>query len=226
MDGKRLKNLRLAKGLTMEDLATEFNKKYSSKLNKTVISRLENNKLSNNNKYLGYYIDYFGVSYEWLQNDEQTRHIVKNATIQSLGLNTKSIPLYSKDELIKNVNDILVFGLLTDEMKRYYINLPKIDTTSLFAFTVCNDIGLPLIPKGSIVIVDSSIGLDKLGNNIGAFIYNDNIYIGQYLKKEDDTIILIPTNTLYNNILINNNYIFAYIGKIVKMVSNFENKKS
>ena len=82
MDGKRLKNLRLAKGLTMEDLATEFNKKYSSKLNKTVISRLENNKLSNNNKYLGYYIDYFGVSYEWLQNDEQTRHIVKNATIR------------------------------------------------------------------------------------------------------------------------------------------------
>ena len=82
--GQKMKQLRKEKGLTMEDLATEFNKKYSSKLNKTVISRLENNKLSNNNKYLGYYIDYFGVSYEWLQNDEQTRHIVKNATIQSL----------------------------------------------------------------------------------------------------------------------------------------------
>lgn len=82
--GQKMKQLRKEKGLTMEDLATEFNKKYSSKLNKTVISRLENNKLSNNNKYLGYYIDYFGVSYEWLQNDEQTRHIVKNATIQPL----------------------------------------------------------------------------------------------------------------------------------------------
>lgn len=224
--GQKLMKLRLDNNLKLDELVKIFNEKYNSKIDITTISKLEQNKLSANNKYLGYYADYFGVSYEWLQNDEQARHIVKNATIQSLGLNTKSIPLYSKDELIKNVNDILVFGLLTDEMKRYYINLPKIDTTSLFAFTVYNDMGLPLIPKGSIVIVDSSIKLDKLGNNIGAFIYNDNIYIGQYLKKEDDTTILIPTNTLYNNILINNNYVFAYIGQIIKIILNFENKKS
>lgn len=113
--GQKMKQLRKEKGLTMEDLATEFNKKYSSKLNKTVISRLENNKLSNNNKYLGYYIDYFGVSYEWLQNDEQTRHTVKNATIQSLMTYENFKKEVNKLDLSYNISYNLISVIVNSE---------------------------------------------------------------------------------------------------------------
>lgn len=82
--GQKLKKIRLENNMTMLELSEIFRKKYNAKINITTISRLEHNKLSVNNEYLGYYADYFGVSYEWLQNDEQTRRIVKNATIQPL----------------------------------------------------------------------------------------------------------------------------------------------
>lgn len=82
--GQKLMKLRLDNNLKLDELVKIFNEKYNSKIDITTISKLEQNKLSANNKYLGYYADYFGVSYEWLQNDEQARHIVKNATIQSL----------------------------------------------------------------------------------------------------------------------------------------------
>lgn len=82
--GQKLKKIRVENNMTMLELSEIFSKKYNAKVDITTISKLEHNKLSANNKYLGYYADYFGVSYEWLQNDEQARHIVKNATIQPL----------------------------------------------------------------------------------------------------------------------------------------------
>lgn len=82
--GQKLKKIRVENNMTMLELSEIFSKKYNAKIDITTISKLEHNKLSANNKYLGYYADYFGVSYEWLQNDEQARHIVENATIQSL----------------------------------------------------------------------------------------------------------------------------------------------
>lgn len=82
--GQKMKQLRQKNNLKLYELVKIFNEKYNSKINITTISKLEHGKLSTNNKYLGYYADYFGVSYEWLQNDEQTRHTVKNVTIQSL----------------------------------------------------------------------------------------------------------------------------------------------
>lgn len=82
--GQKLKKIRVENNMTMLELSGIFKKKYNAKIDITTISKLEHNKLSANNKYLGYYADYFGVSYEWLQNNEQTRHIVKNATIQPL----------------------------------------------------------------------------------------------------------------------------------------------
>ncbi|WP_288891598.1 helix-turn-helix transcriptional regulator [uncultured Sneathia sp.] len=82
--GQKLKKMRVENNMTMLELSEIFSKKYNAKIDITTISKLEHNKLSANNKYLGYYADYFGVSYEWLQNDEQTRQIVKNAMIQSL----------------------------------------------------------------------------------------------------------------------------------------------
>lgn len=82
--GQKLKKIRVENNMTMLELSEIFSKKYNAKVDITTISKLEHNKLSTNNKYLGYYADYFGVSYEWLQNGEQARHIVKNATIQPL----------------------------------------------------------------------------------------------------------------------------------------------
>lgn len=220
MDGKHLKKLRLDKGLTMEQLAIEFNKKYSSKLNKTVISRLENNKLSNNNKYFLYYIDYFGVSYEWLKyGDNFNKHIYKNAQLENLGLDTLTIPLYENKALVKYINDILVYKSVNINMVRYKIVLPKIKITSLIAIELTDNTLSPIIKKGSIIIIDLSIVKLK-SNELGVFLYNNALLYGRITNIGNNKII-IPYNNTYQPIKIDNNYIFAIVGKIIKYISEF-----
>lgn len=124
--GQKLKKMRVENNMTMLELSAIFKKKYNAKTNITTISRLEHNKLSANNKYLGYYADYFGVSYEWLQNGEQARHIVKNATIQSL---------MTYEKFKKEVEKLGLYFWILDEI----IKVGIVKNTNTDVLDVCND---------------------------------------------------------------------------------------
>lgn len=63
---KNIMKLRLSKGLTQTELATILNSKYNKNLNKSTISKYENQKRNVSQKMLEIYVDYFKVSFDWI----------------------------------------------------------------------------------------------------------------------------------------------------------------
>lgn len=218
--GQKLMKLRLDNNLKLDELVKIFNEKYNSKIDITTISKLEQNKLNINDKYLRYYADYFGISYEWLKyGDNFNKHIYKNARLENLGLDTLTIPLYENEALIEYITDILVYKSVNIDMVRYKIVLPKIKITSLIAIELTDNTLSPLIKKGSIIIIDLSVV--KLKNNdLGVFFYNNTLLFGR-ITSINNNYIIIPYNSTYLPIKIDNSYIFNVVGKIIKYISEF-----
>lgn len=83
--GNILKELRLEKGLTLEELANDLNKKYNLKLNKGMISKWEGNKSEPTFKYTKFLAEYYSVSVDYLlgiskfkNSDEEMQNYKKN----------------------------------------------------------------------------------------------------------------------------------------------------
>lgn len=78
MNGKILKNLRISKNLTLENLADVFIQKYSTGTTKSLISKWEKNIIIPTNQSLQMYCDYFNVSMDYLIGNTDIPQIVKN----------------------------------------------------------------------------------------------------------------------------------------------------
>ena len=61
-----LKELRLEKDLSMDELSERLNKTYSLKITKSMISRWENGQASPNNTYLSAYAKFFNIDLNYL----------------------------------------------------------------------------------------------------------------------------------------------------------------
>lgn len=64
--GEKLKDIRIGQGLSMDELANLLNKKYQLTINKSMISRWENNKSEPYNTYLSAYAKEFNVDMNYL----------------------------------------------------------------------------------------------------------------------------------------------------------------
>ena len=61
-----LKQLRLEKNLSMDDLCEKLNNSYNLKITKSMISRWENGQASPNNSYLSAYAKFFNIDLNYL----------------------------------------------------------------------------------------------------------------------------------------------------------------
>lgn len=62
----RLKTLREEKGLTLEQVATEINKEYGTKLNKSTIARYESGECEPKFRIAAYFSKFYNVSLDYL----------------------------------------------------------------------------------------------------------------------------------------------------------------
>ena len=75
--GNILKNLRLERKLTLDELANELNNRYSLKLNKGMISKWEAGKIEPRFEFIKCYADYFDVSIDYLLGLSEHRKPLK-----------------------------------------------------------------------------------------------------------------------------------------------------
>lgn len=106
--GQKLKKMRVENNMTMLELSEIFKKKYNAKTNITTISKLEHNKLSANNKYLGYYADYF------MTNKQDYEKFKKE--VEKLGLYFWILDETIKVGIVKNTNTN-VLDVCNDELE-------------------------------------------------------------------------------------------------------------
>lgn len=72
---ERIKELRLSYSLTLEQLSEIFNNKYNSRLSKSLLSKIENNKKPVTNKLASLYVDYFKIGYDYIFLGKETPKI-------------------------------------------------------------------------------------------------------------------------------------------------------
>lgn len=69
--GKKLKELRKAKGLTQQELVDTVNSKYGTAINRTTISKWENGTQEAGMSFVLIFADFFGVSLDYINGDEK-----------------------------------------------------------------------------------------------------------------------------------------------------------
>lgn len=71
----KIKQLRISRKLSMEQLATEFSRRYDSKISKSSISRWENDQAKPDIDDASLYADFFGVSLDSLIDRQPTAKV-------------------------------------------------------------------------------------------------------------------------------------------------------
>lgn len=196
--GQNLHRLRKQKGLTLEQLAIDVNKKYGTKINKGMISKWENGHSAEleSVKVLSLYFD---------------------VTINELlGFNVKQsrnrIPIYEK----RNLRNILKTdrtdmipqeGLLGYSSIPEHIDISEADINRMFYIKMDDDFMDRECPKGSIVLIKETKSVND-GDNVLISINDDEdiAYFGRY-KRLDNLIFLIPVsnNSKKTQIIIDKN---------------------
>lgn len=69
--GKKLRELRKAKGLTQQELVDTVNTKYGTAINRTTISKWENGTQESGMSFVLIFADFFGVSLDYINGDEK-----------------------------------------------------------------------------------------------------------------------------------------------------------
>ncbi|MGL5149309.1 MAG: helix-turn-helix domain-containing protein [Clostridium sp.] len=131
--GIRFKKLRVNKGLTQEELIREFNERYGYSFSKTTISQYENDKRIPEMKTLKKFVEYFGVSLDYLL-------CIDISLIRELGSQYKFDNIIEVKELIELLKGLIDTDILRDNNKSL-TNEKKIILTN------CFDIAYELIKR-------------------------------------------------------------------------------
>lgn len=113
--GERFKQLRVAFGLTQQELADDVNKVYGYTFSKSSISQYENDKKTPGNKALISFAQYFNVSIDYLLGVSDNRdierntekHILSEKSLQGICdfFKDKAINRETKDKFFKAIVD-------------------------------------------------------------------------------------------------------------------------
>lgn len=181
--GSNLRKLRREKGLTLEELADQINKKYGTTFNKSMISKWENGyeaQLSSV-KYLSLFFDVtlneiLGFNEEILKEAEE-----ENFKIPILGVISAGKPIFAEEQIIGYASKPPMSKLSADSLK------------DLFYLKVSGDSMDRIYPDGSYVLVRKNSYIQN-GDNAVVLISDENEAVLKKIKIEDNYLTLIPVS--------------------------------
>lgn len=207
MFGKRLKELRENNGYTMDKLIELYNKNYNGKMNKSTLSRYENNLQVPIYTVVVNLANLFNVSVDYLSCNANNEPKPKGVKIPVLGYVRAGIP-------IDAVEEILDYEEITQEMAAQGEH---------FGLQIKGDSMEPKFSDGDVVIVRKQSDIDN--SDIAVVLVNGNDATIKKIKKRPDGIMLIPTNPAYEVMFYNNSEIeslpISIIGKVVELRAKF-----
>lgn len=206
MFGKRLKELRENNGYSMDKLVDTYNKQFNAKMNKSTLSRYENNLQDPIYTVVVNFAKLFHVSVDYLSctNTDTKSEGVK---IPVLGKVQAGIP-------VEAIEEILDYEEITPEMAR---------GGDYFGLQVRGDSMEPKFSEGDVVIVRKQSYIDT--GDIAIVLVDGYEATMKKVKKTPDGIMLIPMNTVYDVMFYTNEEIeylpVIVIGKVVELRAKF-----
>lgn len=207
MFGNRLKNLRDERGLSMDKLVELYNKKYNAKMNKSTLSRYENNLQEPMYTVVVNFADFFNVSVDYISaaNDKDSKS--RGIKIPVIGKVVAGIP-------IDAIEEILDYEEITPEMAAQGEH---------FALLIKGDSMEPRMRAGDVVIVRKQSDIDS--GDIAIVLVNGNEATVKRVKKSKEGITLIPNNPSYDIAFYSNEEILtlpvSIVGKVVELRAKF-----
>lgn len=108
MFGKRLKELREKTGYSMDKLVELYNKQYAAKMNKSTLSRYENNLQEPIYTVVVNFANFFNVSVDYISGYEKKDEIITSFTLdeneQSLITNYRTLSDQGKEYILQTMN--------------------------------------------------------------------------------------------------------------------------
>lgn len=221
MFGDRLRLLRERDNYSMDRLVQLYNKTYNAKMNKSTLSRYENNLqepiytvVVNLSKLFHVSVDYMleetddpRTSAQLLGNTEQSTSPKKGVKIPVLGRVQAGVP-------VDAIEEILDYEEITQEMA---------SQGEHFGLRVNGDSMEPKFSNGDVVIVRKQPDADT--GDIAIVLVNGSDATIKKIKKRPDGIMLVPTNPMYEVMFYNNQEMeqlpVRIIGKVVELRAKF-----
>lgn len=202
MFSQKLKQLRKKKGITQEQLAKIIGVERSS------IGKYEGKgNIMPSRDVLTTLSNFFGVSIDYLLDNEGTKNTKNGVLIPVLGTVVAGIPVEAMEE-------ILDYEEITRDMA---------SQGDHFALQIKGDSMEPSIKENDVVIVRKQSDVDN--GDIAVVLVNGNEATVKKIKKRPDGIMLIPINQNYEVMLYNNHEIetlpVSIIGKVVELRRKF-----
>ena len=206
MFGKRLKELRENNGYSMDKLVDTYNKQFNAKMNKSTLSRYENNLQDPIYTVVVNFAKLFHVSVDYLScTNTDTKY--EGVKIPVLGKVQAGIP-------VEAIEEILDYEEITPEMAR---------GGDYFGLQVRGDSMEPKFSEGDVVIVRKQSYIDT--GDIAIVLVDGYEATMKKVKKTPDGIMLIPMNTIYDVMFYTNEEIeylpVIVIGKVVELRAKF-----
>jgi len=113
--GSILKNLRIKKNITLEQLATEINEKFDINLTRSMLSKWETSKVAPVYDHLKRLASYYGVTTDFLLGFDQDKYSTIAQSNKDLKLDKKRIRNPKKFFIREDINNLLKDDSFTDK---------------------------------------------------------------------------------------------------------------
>ena len=189
MFGKRLKELREEKGLSMDKLVDLYNQRYDAKMNKSTLSRYENGLQTPIFTVVANLANFFNVSVDYISGNSDSAKLLPPTITEE----TVSFPVLGEIaagyDMIANED---WSGETVEIPLEYLRGRPKSD---YFVLRVHGDSMYPQYQDNDIVLILKQTTLNRSGE-IGAVLYEDDIATLKKIEyvKGEDWLELIPLN--------------------------------
>lgn len=201
---ERLKELRLKFGLTQKQLAEILG------VDRTAVVKYETNRNGPSSETLEQLADYFGVTVDYLLGRDTSSEAVSSSTngikIPVLGDVAAGIP-------IEAITDIIDYEEIPESMAK---------SGDYFGLRIKGRSMEPQMVEGDVVIVRKQDDVES--GEIAVVLVNGDSATVKKIKKQDDGIVLIPFNPLYDPTYYSSDDIAALPVTIVGKVAELRRK--
>lgn len=202
MFGRKLKEIRQQKHLSMDALAKNLNKKYNTKISKSMISHWENGQTDPSISYVRILMDYFNKGYEYFIDVPKPKNIHpisdRVRRIPIIGTIAMGTPITAEENVI---------GHTSEE----FDDVPK---DELFALECKGHSMEPTIPDGAIAIFEATSQVED--GEIAAVLldHDEEATLKRVQHSPDGQIFLKPDNNSFPTIALNDKNPGRIIGRL------------
>ncbi|MGM9913771.1 MAG: helix-turn-helix domain-containing protein [Lactobacillus crispatus] len=213
MFGEKLKAIRTKNHLSMDDLAKELNKKFNTKISKSMISRWESNQTDPSITNVKYLMKFFGVDYSYFVED--TDNVYTNKLYQP----SNAHPLSKNIVKVPVIGQIAMGMPITAEQ-----NIEGYDAIELQYDTPADEL-FELECKGHSMeptIPDGAIGLFEITNEVedgeiaAVQVDHDEEATLKRIQHSKDQVLLKPDNPNYPTLTIDKDHPGRIVGRLLE----------